>query len=115
VLPLDSPPLFLPAMPLDGRKGWPLRKPVLRMEIAAVANRVDGVVLVNDVTLIDDDRVTSDREVAMLGLDLPYLAGIAVGVGSPPPADSIPGFGAPVGPGPAIKYVPVPAIPAECR
>jgi hypothetical protein len=117
VLPLDESTLFLPATPLDPRKGWPLRKPVLKLEVAAVANRVDGVVLVNDVTLIDDARLTRDQQVPMHGLDLPYLAGIVVGVGAPPPAESIPGFGVPSGqaPGAGTAFVPVPIIPSECR
>src|SRR5262249_32487181 len=82
VLPLEEPPLFLPATPFDTRKGWPLRKPVRRLEAAAVANRVDGVVLVNDVILIDDKRNIRDMEVPMADLELPYLGGISVGVGS---------------------------------
>jgi hypothetical protein len=114
VLPLDQPALFLAAAPFDTHKGWPLRKPVLRLEIAAVANRVDGVVLVNDVLLIDDGRNSRER-VPMSGLDLPYLAGIVVGVGAAPPADSIPGFGSPGTPGSTTRFVPVPFIPAECR
>ncbi len=115
VLPLDAPALFLPETPMNTAKGWPLRKPVLKLEIAAVANRVDGVLLVNDVTLIDDGRVTRDQ-VPMYGLDLPYLAGIVVGIGAPPPPDNIPGFGNPSGPArPGTTFVPVPVVPEECR
>ncbi len=116
VLPLDEPPLFLPATPFDTRKGWPLRKPVRRLELAAVANRVPGVVLVNDVVLIDDTRTIRDMEVPMGDLELPYLGGIAVGIGSPPPPDAIPGFGPAAGPTPpTARIVPVPIIPIECR
>ena len=113
VLPLDQPALFVPAPADDGSSGWPLRKAVAKLEIAAVANRVDGVVLVNDVLLIDDSRVAQDT-ISMFGLDLPYLAGLAVGVGAAPPADSIPGFGTSGGQ-PGANFVPVPFVPTECQ
>src|SRR5579864_1066120 len=114
VLPLDQPALFVSVPPIDARTGWPLRKAVAKLEISAVANRVDGVVLVNDVLLLDDSRTARDS-VPMAGLDLPYLAGVVVGVGAAPPADSIPGLGASGTPPTSPSFVPVPFIPTECK
>lgn len=111
----DAAPLFVPAAGADPARGWPLRKPVLKLEIAAVANRAPGVLLVNSVLLIDEARNPRD-EIPMTGLDLPALAGLAVGIGEAPPASSIPGFGEdlPAAGGPAA-FAPVPRIPEECR
>ena len=107
--------LFLPASTPDGA-GWPLRKPVLKLELMAVANRVPGVLLVNGVSLLDDKGVEQDS-IAMNGLDLPKLGGIAVAVGDAPPANAIPGFGSSTtvtSSGPSA-FVPVPVVPEECR
>lgn len=113
----DTPVLFLPpAAAVDA--GWPLRKSVLRLELMAVANRVPGVLLVNGVRLLDD-RGVEQESIALSGLDLPKLGGIAVAIGDAPPASAIPSFGSITGPstgaGAPSAFVPVPFIPEECR
>lgn len=118
-LEAENPLFTAPEMP-DPAKGWPLRKTVRRLEIAAVANRVAGVLLVNGVTLLDETR-NPREDISMSGLDLPYLAGIVVGLGEPPDPSSIPGFGGASGgtggdgAGGLPTFAPVPAIPEECR
>lgn len=112
---VESAPLFVSAAAPDAAQGWPLRKSVLKLEIAAVANRVPGVLLVNNVLLIDETRNPRD-EIPMVGLDLPTLAGLAVGIGEAPPASAIPGFGEESSTtGGATAFAPVPFIPQECR
>lgn len=115
--PLDeqTPPLGTPPPP-GAERGWPLRKPVMRLELLAVANRVPGVQLVNDTYLVD--AVGNRQEsLAMRGLELPYLAGIAVVDGPPLDPSQLPGLGAGTTAGPASSpaVVPVPFIPEECR
>lgn len=64
--------------------GWPLQKSVDRLELWAVASRVDGIAKVKEL-LLTDDRGTAVDSVAMTGLDLPRLAGLAVQSGDPLP------------------------------
>lgn len=103
---------FLPGD--NGSRGWPLRKSVFRLEIATVASRVSGVMLVNNVMLYDETR-NSYEEIPMAGLELPMLAGIAVGVGAPPVLSQIPGIEqSPAPQDPLATFAPVPVIPEEC-
>lgn len=76
---------FLSPLPVEGAgssfnaDGWPLRTPVLRMQLLAVASRVYGVLLVNDLQLAEDGAaLTSAETVEMNGLELPCLLGISV-------------------------------------
>jgi predicted phage baseplate assembly protein len=62
--------------------GWPLRKAVVDLELLAVATRIEGVLLVSNVLLAQGDN-PGMRQVPMQGLELPYLAGLAVNVGDP--------------------------------
>ena len=99
-------------------KGWPLRKPVVDLELAAVVSRVPGVLLVNGVLLAEG---TADPEttIGMSGLQLPRLAGISVVIGSKPTGlDQVrgqPARGGTDGAGDRPQLVPVPVIPEECR
>ncbi|MBO0791572.1 MAG: baseplate J/gp47 family protein, partial [Ktedonobacteraceae bacterium] len=43
------------------QKGWPLRKPVVALELLGVANRVPNVLLVNNVLLARDTGVATER------------------------------------------------------
>jgi hypothetical protein len=93
------------------QKGWPLRKPVVELELLAVASRVPGVLLVNAVLLADDNG-DAVPQVAMSGLELPHLVGISVAVGDPVDLKQLRGQTAP----PTTQnVVPVPIIPEECR
>ncbi len=98
--------------------GWPLNTPVIRLQLWAVASRVPGVMLINDLKLALDDVVLKEaEEVACTGLQLPRIVGIDIREGLAADLDVVrhrqqgepiatPGGGAPL---------PVPVIPDCCR
>lgn len=96
------------------QRGWPLRQAVYPQEIAAAANRVEGVSWVEQVRLSVDAApagATEDQPIPMTALDLPKLGRFAVSIGPARPIAEL--FGdkpAPAG----KKLVPVPVIPEEC-
>jgi hypothetical protein len=95
---------------------WPLRKPVVALELMAVASRVPGVSLVNKVLLAEGTGASTDQ-IEMQGLQLPRVLGISVTVGEPVAIDELRGTLATSGGGQAQapKVVPVPVIPEECK
>ncbi len=113
-------PDVLAALPSDSHAatGWPLRTDVVRLQLWAVANRVPGVSLVNDLLLALDTGGPAER-VPMIGLDLPRVLGIAVTVGAPLSLDDLRsqtlGTSATGGPGPGLRLLPVPVLPEDCR
>lgn len=110
---LDSQEALLTAPQSTGvQRGWPLRKPVMRLELLGVASKVAGVWLVNDV-LVAGDTGDATAQITIQGLQLPYLAGIAVTMGDPLPIGQVRGQGAPGVP-PAPNFVPIPVIPEDC-
>ena len=81
----------------------------------AVASRVIGVSSVNDVLLAQDTQAASDQ-VAMTGLQLPRVAGIASTIGDPTDLGQLRGQATPSIPAAsALTIVPVPVIPQECQ
>jgi hypothetical protein len=98
-------------------KGWPLSKPVVALELVAVASRVAGVAFVTQVLLADEDGKQYDQ-IPMVGLDLPLLAGLSVAVGPATPISDLRGTtaaaGATSGQPRRPATVPVPVIPEEC-
>jgi hypothetical protein len=106
-LPSDDPAEFQHAV-----TGWPLRKPVVALELVAVTARVEGVRLVNGLALAEGSGPPVEA-LPLAGLDLPRLLGVSVVVGDPLPLDELRGAG-PDGPGPTGAVVPVPVIPEEC-
>jgi hypothetical protein len=98
-------------------RGWPLGKPVIGLEIQAVANRVPGVQFVHQVNVFKvtpPANATAAKQVTQLdpipidGLELPYLVAIEVGIGdTPPPVDD-------TGTAPSTSMVPAPVIPETC-
>ena len=94
------------------QKGWPLSKAVTARELLAVASRVSGVLLVNDVLLAEDIKPATEQ-IPMNGLELPRVMGISVVAGEPMDLDQMRGQ-TPVAATPAPKIVPVPVIPEEC-
>jgi hypothetical protein len=96
----------------DPRRGWPLRKPVVALELMAEASRVAGVSLVNQVLLASgsDDPAP---QVEMRGLELPRVAGISVSIGDP--IDLAELRGTPSDVAPTAELLPVPVIPQECQ
>lgn len=113
------PPMAVPGQPLTGSEttvlyasgtdmndGWALGKPVLKLELMAVVSRVPGVLLVRDLLLIDENGAPQET-IAMTGLDLPRLMGIAVSAGDPQL------IGQPVTTT-TDAFVPLPIVPEEC-
>lgn len=97
----------------ESRRGWPLRKPVVDRELLAVASRVKGVLLVNDV-LVAEGNKTADRQIKMNGLELPRVLGISVSLGAPQDLDQLRGQATPAPGTTPVSLVPVPLIPEEC-
>jgi predicted phage baseplate assembly protein len=96
--------------------GWPLRKPVVALELAAVVARVPGVTAVRELLLAADDDTASQASLDMKGLELPRVAGLMVSLGPALPLADVrgltPGTGGP-GTG-VVGFVPVPIVPQEC-
>jgi len=107
----------------SGPKGWPLGKPVVNLELAAVASRVPGVMSIKDVLIAKTDSAPPvNGRIPITKLELPCLAGISVVVGDPlsmaqlgnaSPSDNLPGQ--PGTPGSGGASLPIPIIPEECR
>jgi len=98
------------------QKGWPLCKAVTARELLAVASRVTGVLLVNDVLIAEGTKPTADQ-IPMSGLELPRVMGITIGIGDPMDLDQLRGQAAAPATGATTagsKIVPVPVIPDEC-
>ena len=98
----------------SAQKGWPLSKPVTARELLAVASRVSGVLLVNDVWIAEGDKPKADQ-ISVNGLELPRVLGITVAIGDPMDIDQLRGqtTAAPVD-ATTPQIVPVPVIPEEC-
>jgi hypothetical protein len=111
--PLVGGPEASPDQSGEVDRGWPLRKPVVALELMAKASAVTGVSSVNRVLLAEGNEAAKDQ-VDMRGLDLPRVAGISVSVGEPASLEELRGrssTAAPAGP----TLVPVPVIPDECK
>jgi hypothetical protein len=96
--------------------GWPLRKPVVALELAAVTARVPGVTAVRELLLAGEGDTTSQPSIDMRGLELPRIAGIVVSVGPAVPIADLrgkPGTGG-AGAGTDGGFVPVPVVPKGC-
>jgi predicted phage baseplate assembly protein len=87
--------------------GWPLRTPVSVAELTAVVTRVNGVRVVNGLLL---GGGAAPDPVALAGLQLPLLAGVAVTPGDPLPLDRLRG----TAPADAPPSIPVPVVPEGC-
>lgn len=94
---------------LQVRRGWPLRKSVVALELMAVASRVPGVLLVKPVQLGRGDDHAPMQSVELVGLQLPRLAALSVVDGDPLPLDEMRGGAASSG-----NYLPVPVVPEVC-
>jgi hypothetical protein len=101
-------------------KGWPLSKPVVALELVAVASRVPGVAFVKQAILADVEGKEYDQ-IPMVGLELPELAGLSVAIGEAVPISSLRGTtttgtspGGGTGGTQRPPVVPVPIIPEEC-
>ncbi len=103
-------PLPDPADPRHG--GWPLRKPVIGLELWAIAARVPGVSLVSSVLLATASGAPVPS-VPIVGLELPKLLGVEAQAGEPVSIESM--RSQVVTQDPSLKLVAVPVIPEECR
>ena len=117
---------FLSPLPVPGAlaqtsgfnpDGWPLRTPVIRMQLLAVASRVEGVLLVNDLQLSEETTTPTNQDaVEMNGLQLPRLLGITVSAG---PLLGLKELRAQslgsAEPGQPTAALPVPVIPEMCQ
>jgi hypothetical protein len=108
----EQTPLLTSPSADPGRKGWPLRRPIVAGELEAEVARVPGVAMVNELFLATPTGDAIDR-IPMEGLQLPRLDGLQVAVGSAMPISTLRGD-SPTGPTASRKLVPVPAIPATC-
>src|SRR6185503_2131096 len=72
------------------QNGWPLYKSVTSRELLAVASRVSGVFLVNDVYVAEGDKPKADQ-ISISGLELPRVMGISVTIGDPMDLDRLRG------------------------
>lgn len=104
--------------PLQGgfeAQGWPLSKAVERLELWAVATRVEGVSKVNEVILAGETGSSKER-LPMTGLQLPRLSGLAVDLGDPHELADLRGDTGALPPvQPPSRVVPVPVVPPECE
>ena len=95
--------------------GWKLGKPVVDIELVAVASRVQGVESVSGVR-IALGKLPVQSNIPMTGLDLPLVAGISVVTGDPLDIEQVRGqMGGPSdGATGKKKIVPVPVVPETC-
>ena len=92
---------------------WQLRKPIIDRELMAVASRIEGVVMVNQLVMAKgSDAPTS--EIRLDRLQLPQILGISIGIGEAAALDELRGQGPPPA-SDAGRFVPVPVVPEECR
>ena len=108
---IEPTPTALRAPQFAERRGWPLRKPVLALELQAVASRVDGVLLVNELRVAEGTGA-AQAQIRMSGLELPRVVGISVVVGDAVDLDRVRGQSP--GDGTAGVLIPVPVVPEEC-
>jgi hypothetical protein len=97
--------------------GWKLGKPVVALELAAVANRTHGVEFVEGEVLIGDATSAARTRIDLTGLQLPRILGISVTNGPAAPLSDLLGgtTGATAGSSTQTpEYVQIPALPEEC-
>lgn len=106
-------PLFTPSED-EAPRGWPLRRGVVALELAAVVARVAGVSAVRELQLARTSDTTSQASIPMRGLQLPRVAGIMVSIGPAMPVADVRGTTGVGGPRAGGNFVPVPVVPEEC-
>lgn len=99
----------LSPVPTAAGPGWPLARKVRAQELFVVVANVPGVRAVTDVLLGTAAGTAGD--VTLTGLQLPWLAAVAVVEGIPTPLSSLRPSGSTPTTGAAL---PLPAVPARC-
>jgi hypothetical protein len=92
-------------------RGWPLGKPIVALELIAVASRVAGVDYVRSLYLAEGTAAAVER-IDLNGLDLPRVLGIKVVPGDALDLDDVRGL-APEPPS-GKTTIPVPLVPETC-
>jgi hypothetical protein len=95
--------------------GWKLGKPVVDLELAAVASRVEGVELVQQQLILANEDGTLSSRIDMGGLKLPRILGIRVTNGPAVSLDDLRGTTTVTGSTLNPSVVQIPVIPQECR
>jgi predicted phage baseplate assembly protein len=113
VLPPDPAPL-LATRTNPPAKGWPLRKPLSRLEVATVVARVQGVEIVRGI-IVAKGTSGAQETIEFRGLELPHARSISVVIGDPLDLEQVRGETSLTLPGATTTRVPVPFIPEECR
>jgi hypothetical protein len=90
--------------------GWPRLKPVVSLELLAVASRVPGVDLVRPVLIGTGGGGAGGDPIPMRGLELPQVVGISVLPGDPLPLSQLQESTPPARP----NLLPIPVIPESC-
>ncbi len=90
-------------------KGWPLDKPIERLELLAVAARVVGIAKINEILMSEADGIATDR-ISLEPLELPRLMTLSVGSGSAQALSELLGSD----PVSESNIVPIPVIPSSC-
>jgi hypothetical protein len=94
-----------------GPRGWPLRKSVVALELAAITARVPGVTAVRELLLAGDTDTAGRPSIPMRGLELPRVAGIMVSLGTAVPIADLRGKAGAAG---VSSFLPIPVVPEEC-
>jgi hypothetical protein len=108
----EQAPRSVDAPYVHAKRGWPLRKAVVALELVAVASRVKGVDYVRSLALAEGASAAAQR-IELSGLELPQILGIQIVAGDALDIDAVRGLGAPEPPSPATT-LPVPAVPENC-
>jgi hypothetical protein len=95
------------------RRGWPLRKAVVDLELVTIASRVRGVLFVNQIQVAKGGEAPK-AHIPMSGLELPRPH-VFVAVGPPVSLDELRGEVTGGVPPVMPRVVPIPVIPEECR
>ena len=82
-LPSDPSQIF--ASRETAPNGWKLAKPIVALELAAVANRTHGVEFVEGEVLLGDAAGNARTRIDLTGLQLPRILGISVTSGPAAP------------------------------
>ena len=110
-------PVFQPDSASSPATGWPLRKPIVALELAAVVARVSGVSAVRELQLAGAADTNAQASLPLRGLQLPRIAGLSVSIGPALPVLSLKGVdgaGGPASGGGTLGFVPVPVLPDHC-
>jgi baseplate J-like protein len=110
-LPSDPATLLTAPQSAPVYKGWPMGKPVISLEIMAVAGRTPGVEFVQEVLLAQSAAAVPQVEIT--GLQLPRVLGISVTIGPALSLDELRGGTTQAAATPGAAQLPV--IPGECH